>query len=113
MSSRRILVAAGLCGVLFLLGARTHARAAASPEAELSPILDQMDKTANAHDVNAFMNFYEPSPQMLMVFNGSEVHGFDALKTQQAKWWQDGKTDVVYTRESTPEFTVLSHDAAV
>ena len=87
--------------------------AAASPEAELTPILDQMEKIANTHDVDAFMNFYEKSPSMVFVFNGSEVHGFDALRAEQAKWWQDGKSDVAYAREAAPEFTVLGPDAVV
>jgi ketosteroid isomerase-like protein len=90
-----------------------RAVAAASPESELTPILAQMETTANKHDVNAFMEFYERSPSMVFVFNGTEIHGFDLLKTEQAKWWQDGKSDAVYTREAAPEFTVLGPDAAV
>jgi ketosteroid isomerase-like protein len=126
MNSRRFAAAFVLCAIVILSAAAmsTHAVSfssrpatavapAVSPEAELTPILDQMEKIANAHDVDAFMNFYEKSPSMVFVFNGSEIHGFDALRADQAKWWQDGKSDATYTREAAPEFTVLGPNAAV
>lgn len=128
MKSRGVSLAVAFCAVAVLvtvvavsahtvsIGNRSIVAgvpAAVSPESELTPILDQMEKIANTHDVDAFMNFYEKSPSMVFVFNGSEVHGFDTLKDDQSKWWQDGKSDVVYTRQAAPEFTVLGPDAAV
>lgn len=129
MKPRRVRLVFVFCVVVVMVVAGTSARsvssrtrssmhgappsAAASPEAELTPILEQMEKIANSHDVDAFMNFYEKSPSMVFVFNGSEVHGFDALRADQAKWWQDGKSDVAYAHEAAPEFTVLGPDAAV
>jgi ketosteroid isomerase-like protein len=121
-SLRLALVTAFFCAAALLTVVAVSARTAspgnsfsgaASPESELTPILAQMETIANKHDVNAFMEFYEKSPAMVFVFNGSEIHGFDALKVEQAKWWQDGKSDVTYTREAAPEFTVLGPDAAV
>lgn len=123
MNSRRLALvvaffsAAALLTVVTVSAGTTSSgkgfAAAASPESELTPILAQMEAIANKHDVNAFMEFYEKSPSMVFVFNGSEIHGFEALKAEQAKWWQDGKSDVVYTREAAPEFTLLGPDAAV
>jgi hypothetical protein len=41
------------------------------------------------------------------------MNGWDAVRAQQLKWWNNGKSDVLYAYVGKPEFTVLSSDAAV
>ncbi|MGA8038097.1 MAG: nuclear transport factor 2 family protein [Candidatus Acidiferrales bacterium] len=79
-----------------------------SPEAELRPLIDQLEVFANAHDVDKFMAFYARDPNLIAAFNGTEIRGFEELCRQQAKWWNEGKTDVVYTRRAEPQFTPLA-----
>ena len=52
-------------------------------------------------------------PSFVFVINGTVMNGWDAVRAQQLKWWNNGKSDVVYSYVGEPEFTVLSSDAAV
>lgn len=80
---------------------------------ELSPLLDELQATANAHDTDRFMALYSKGEGLVAVFNGEEIRGWDNLYAQQLKWWNHGKSDVVYTERGTPEILVLGPDAAV
>ncbi len=80
---------------------------------ELTPLLDELQAAANAHDTDRFMAFYSKGEGLVAVFNGEEIRGWDNLYAQQLKWWNHGKSDVAYTERGAPEFTVLGPDAAV
>ena len=80
---------------------------------ELVPLLDELQATANAHDTDRFMALYSKGEGLVAVFNGEEIRGWDNLYAQQLKWWNHGKSDVVYTERGLPEIMVLGPDAAV
>ena len=80
---------------------------------EIEPLLAEMMTAANAHDTDRFMDAYMRDPSFVFVINGTVMNGWDAVRAQQLKWWNNGKSDVVYSYVGEPEFTVLSSDAAV
>ncbi|HEY8309244.1 MAG TPA: nuclear transport factor 2 family protein, partial [Gemmatimonadaceae bacterium] len=73
----------------------------------------EMMTAANAHDTDRFMGAYMRDPSFVFVINGTVMNGWDAVRAQQLKWWNNGRSDVVYSYVGEPEFTVLSSDAAV
>jgi uncharacterized protein (TIGR02246 family) len=79
---------------------------------ELWPLLDELQTAANARDTDRFMALYM-GEGLVVVFNGEEIRGWDNLYAQQLKWWNHGKSDVVYTERGAPEIFVLGPDAAV
>ena len=80
---------------------------------EIAPLLAEMMTAANAHDTDRFMAAYLRDPSFVFVINGTVMNGWDAVRAQQLKWWNNGKSDVVYGYVGEPEFTVLGSDAAV
>lgn len=82
-------------------------------ERQIRPLLDEMMLAANAHDTNRFLATYLHQPTLVFVFNGDVTKGWDNVQALQLKWWNNGKSDVVYTESAPAEFTVLSPDAAV
>jgi ketosteroid isomerase-like protein len=80
---------------------------------EIEPLLAEMMTAANAHDTDRFMTAYLRDPSFVFVINGTVMNGWDAVRAQQLKWWNNGKSDVLYAYVGKPEFTVLSSDAAV
>ena len=91
-------------------GAETKA---GSPQEQLRPLLEELDAAANTRDTDRFMAAYLHQPTLIWLFNGVEIRGWDDLRAQQLKWWSGGKSDVVYSNRSAPEFTVLSPDAVI
>jgi ketosteroid isomerase-like protein len=79
----------------------------------IEPLLAEMMTAANAHDTDRFMAAYLRDSSFVFVINGTVMNGWDAVRAQQLKWWNNGKSDVLYAYVGKPEFTVLSSDAAV
>jgi uncharacterized protein (TIGR02246 family) len=93
---------------------RAGAQAAGSPaRRQIEPLLDTMMLAANAHDTDRFLTVYLRQPTLVYVFNGVIIHGWDDLRAQQVKWWNNGKSDVVYTRRGAADFSVLGSDVVV
>jgi ketosteroid isomerase-like protein len=86
---------------------------APTPQQQLAPIVHEMEMAANVHDTDRFMAAYLHQPTLIFVINGEIIHGWDDLRTQQLKWWLNGKTDVVYTPAGAPEYTVLKSDTVL
>jgi len=84
-----------------------------SAQEQLRPLLAELNAAANARDTDRFMALYLHQPALLFLFNGMEIHGWDDLRAQQMKWWSGGKSDVLYTDRTAPEFTALSPDAVI
>lgn len=74
----------------------------------LAPKLQEMLAAANAHDTDRHLAAYLHSPDLVFVVNDQTIHGWDALRAQQLKWWQNGKSDAVYTVLGEPEYTMLA-----
>ncbi len=92
---------------------QTTAATASSVQKQLEPVFAEMLAAANAHDTDRFMAPYLHKPSFVFVFNGTIMKGWDVAHAQQLKWWNNGKSDVVYKYSSPPELTVLGPDAAV
>ena len=74
----------------------------------LAPKLQEMLAAANAHDTDRHLAAYLHSPDLVFVVNDQVIHGWDALRVQQLKWWQNGKSDAVYSVLGTPQYTMLA-----
>ena len=84
--------------------------AQAGPEQQIRSLLRDMDAAANVHDTDRFMAPFAHTSALVFVVNGQVIHGWDALREQQQRWWLNGKSDVVYTPQGDPEFMNLSPD---
>jgi ketosteroid isomerase-like protein len=84
-----------------------------SVKQQLGPMLHEMDLAANAHDTDRFMKAYLHDPSLVFVIDGEVIHGWDDLRAQQLKWWNDGKTDVVYSTSGEPEIEQLTPSMAI
>lgn len=84
-----------------------------SARQQIQPLLNEMLRLANAHDTDRFMTFYLRQPSLVYVNNGAVIHGWDDLRTQQLKWWKNGKSNAVYRPNGPTEFTVLAPGVVV
>jgi uncharacterized protein (TIGR02246 family) len=82
-------------------------------ERQIEPLLNELTLAANAHDTDRFLASYLHGPALVFVFNGTVTKGWNNLEKLQLKWWNNGKSDVVYAQRAPSEFTVLGPDAAV
>ncbi len=76
-------------------------------------MLDEIALAANAHDTDRYLALYLHQPSLVFIANGLEIHGWDDLRIQQLKWWNNGKSDVVYTQHGPTEFVVLAPDSVM
>ena len=67
----------------------------------LGLLTDQL-LAANTHDTDRFLATYVHSPDLIFIANGKIIRGWDDLRNQQLKWWKNGKSDIVYTRQAQP-----------
>ena len=96
--------------VLVCAGASAGAHAAdadVSAQRQIQQVWRGMVSAAKAHDTDRFMSAYLREPGLVFVFNGHLIHGWDDLHAQQLKWWQNGKSDVVYTEVGKTHFMPL------
>ena len=70
--------------------------------AEIAPLHAEMQAAANAHDIDRHLSFYVREPSLIFILNDQLIAGWDALREKQRQWWNDGKTDVVYTAVGEP-----------
>ena len=76
----------------------------ASARAEITPLFAEMQAAANAHDTDRHLSFYAREPSLLFIINDQRIIGWEALRDKQRQWWNDGKTDVIYTQVGQPEY---------
>ena len=79
----------------------------------IRPLLDEMTVAANAHDTDRFLATYLHQPALVFVFNGEVIRGLDSVRTLQLKWWNNGKSDVVYSERDQAQITALTPDIAI
>jgi ketosteroid isomerase-like protein len=94
-------------------GASSSALAQASPVDQIRPLLNEQMLAANAHDTDRFLATYRHDDGLLFASNGEIIRGWNNLRTQQLKWWNNGKSDVVYSETAPPEFSVLGPQTAL
>jgi len=106
---RTVTVMACLCLAVSGPALSQSIRATADSQTlEVSRALAQMGAAANAHDVDGHVGFYVHDPQVMLIYDGEAIVGWDTIRAKQREWWQGGKTDVVYTVQGKPDFRVLA-----
>jgi ketosteroid isomerase-like protein len=86
-----------------VVGARADS-SLANARAEIEPLFQRMQTTANAHDVDGHLAAYVRDSTLVFVINDRSIRGFAALREQQSEWWQGGKSDVVYRVEGEADY---------
>lgn len=81
--------------------------------AAINTLLDQQMLAANAHDTDRFLSSYLHSADLVFIANGETIHGWDALRAQQLKWWKNGTSDATYHATGPVEFAVVAPDAVL
>jgi len=79
----------------------------------VTPLLAELEASANAHDTDRHMAAYARDPSLIFVFNGSIVRGWNQLRELQRQWWNDGKVRGSYTYLDSPIFEALGGDAGL
>jgi hypothetical protein len=65
------------------------------------------------HMTSNGVGFYAHDPSVMLIFDGEAIIGWDAIFDKQREWWQNGKTDVVYTMQGKPDFRVPAPSVVV
>jgi ketosteroid isomerase-like protein len=91
----------------------SSAPALSDPKQEVAPLLTAMGAAANAHDVERHVGFYARDPAVTFIFNGKAIVGWTAIRDNQRDVWRNGKSDVTYTMQGKPQFSVLSADVVI
>ena len=102
-----------VAAAVMLLPRGAVAQAATTPRAAIQAVLDQQTAAANALDTDRFLAAYRHDSTLVMVFNGAVIVGFDSVRAAQLRWWNNGKSDVVYSRRGPAIYTVLTPDVVV
>ena len=100
-------------GALLIGSAAAAQSVGTSAEREVQPLRQEMLLAANAHDTDRFLAPYLHDSTLVMVFNGTTVTGYDSVRALQRKWWNNGRSDVVYSIHGPVHFTVMSPAAVV
>jgi ketosteroid isomerase-like protein len=77
--------------------------------AEIAPLFAEMQAAANAHDTDRHVAFFAREPSLLFIINDDAIIGWEALREKQLQWWNNGKTDVVYTQAGQPDYRMPAH----
>jgi uncharacterized protein (TIGR02246 family) len=78
---------------------------AGAPHPRIRALIASMEKAANAHDTDAFLEPFLHDPALVFVINGEVIQGWEQLHAAQLKWWKNGKSDAVYTQMGATQFT--------
>jgi hypothetical protein len=114
MSMWRIVGAVVIASVVLSGGAHAQSvRTSSQQQHEIQPLLDSMMVAANAHDTDRFLASYLHDSTLVFVFNGVVTVGFDNVRALQLKWWNGGKSDVVYSQGGPTDFLELAPDVVV
>ena len=72
--------------------------------------LQEQSEAANAHNTDLYLRSFSHSPELTFAVFGDVIHGFDALRAAQLRWWKNGSSDAVYNVRSPPEYHPLAPD---
>lgn len=107
MKPRVYTILALLMLIPAFLRAQSEPSGEPSVEQQILPLLSKQMVAANAHDTDGFLATYSHDASLIFAVNGEVIRGFDKLHEQQLKWWNNGKSDVVYTEPAPPELIRL------
>lgn len=85
----------------------------AAARAAIEPIAAEMLRAANAHDAEAHLAAYAKSPALTFVVNDQVIRGWEPLLAQQRVWWQNGKSDAVYSIVDSTLYQVPAPGAVI
>jgi ketosteroid isomerase-like protein len=80
----------------------------ATVQEQLKPLLAEMMLAANAHDADRFMAAYAHDEKLVVTFDDMTMHGWQVVRDQQLQWWDNGKSNAIYSQSAAPEITVIS-----
>jgi uncharacterized protein (TIGR02246 family) len=89
------------------------AQAPSPAQRQIQPLMDEFLAAANAHDTDRFLAPYVHDSTFIFAFNGTVVEGFAQMRAMQAKAWNNGNTDVVYSSRAPITYTALTPDVVV
>jgi ketosteroid isomerase-like protein len=98
---------------LSLVGPDSRADAPLEPRTEVAAALKGMGDAANAHDVERHVGYYARIPNVTLIVDGEPLVGWNTIRDRQQEWWNNGKTDVVYQLQGTPEILELDPNLMV
>lgn len=96
-----------------LFGGSVHAADATRVRTEIQPLLNELLLAANVHDTDRFLASYLRDQSLVLVFDGEITMGWDDVRALQLKWWNNGKSDVAYSKNGKSKFTILGPKAVV
>jgi len=112
MRNTTVVSAFALASMLALGGAASPAPSGPQ-HAQIQALITAMEAAANAHDADGFLEPFLHDSSLVFVINGEIIHGWDALHAAQLKWWNNGKSDAVYTQMGETRFMDVSSDVVL
>lgn len=76
----------------------SQAQSKSSAAQQILPLLQEQALAADAHVTDRFLAAFLHDDSLIFVINGQLTRGFNSLHEQQLKWWNNGKSDVIYTQ---------------
>ncbi len=108
----RVVVVAMLAGVVIALG--VHAQdSATGVEAAIQKVLDRQTADWNRGDLDAFLEGYWKSPQVVFQSGGDRYDGWEAMRERYRKRYQAGGRAMGKVAFSGVEIVPLGADAAL
>jgi ketosteroid isomerase-like protein len=99
--------------LVILVTGGLHATGTTPAPQQIRAQWNDMQRAANAHDTDRFMAPFAHGPDLVFAVNGEVIRGWGALRAQQLKWWNHGKSDASYTQDGKLEIIALGPDAEV
>lgn len=110
---KKMFVVAAMIYVGLSAGSAWARSSSSEAEQAIRPQMAKMFLAANAHDTDAFMATMVRRPDLIFAINGEIIRGWNALHTQQLKWWNNGKSDAKYAQDGTPGFMALGPNVEI
>jgi len=109
----KMVVCAAALACVFVAGTSRAQSPQIRAAQEVQPLVDSLMVAANAHDTDRFLASYLHDSTLVVVFNGVATHGFQAVRDQQLKAWNNGASDVVYSAHQPSEIAALTADVVL
>lgn len=76
-------------------------------------MLKRQMEAANAHDTDQFLAPFLHNDSLVFVSEGEVIRGWNRLREQQLKWWNNGNSDIVYSEPAGPALIHLDAHTVV
>jgi len=85
---------------------------ARTPEDQVRDAIAGMMSAAGKLDADEFMRSYWQSPALAITFDGETLRGWDAILSEQRKWWSDKNSGIKFEEVRPPEIVSQGSDVA-